>query len=163
MIRALVLILGLSLGLVLAALVGGTAAHLRLVEGWTGGALPGWMARLDADSRLTQGRGTWGEAVFSWRLIGLDGLAVSLTGPDWQAQGQALPGRDGLAIGQLSGVLPLAFLEAGPGMLALEGGMIALSPEGRLRAGQIDGIARGSDPEGSVRLTWDEGWKLAVR
>ena len=163
MIRAIALILGLTLGLALALLVGGTLGHLRLILPQTGLTLPEWVAGLEDDSRVAQGRGSLNGAALHWRLTGREGFAVSLSGADWQARGQALPPGAALRIGQLSGVIPLAYLDAGPGLLALAGGEVTLAPDGTLRSGRIEGTARGSEPDGAVALVWNDGWQLISR
>ena len=160
MIRALALILGLLLGLALAGLAGGTVAHLRTLAG---GHLPGWVAGLDGDSGFAEGGGTLNGATLHWRRQGL-GLAISLSGPDWQASGRAQLDGTALRIGDLSGIVPLGWLDAGEGVLALEGGEVVLAPDGSLRAARIDGQARGSQPDGPVTLVWEGGtWVLTAR
>lgn len=159
MIRALALILGLLLGLVLAGATGGTVAHLRMLAGER---LPGWVAGLDAGSRLVEGSGTLNGAALHWRRQGL-GLALDLRGPDWQARGRGQLEGAALRIDDLSGIVPLDWLGAGGGVLALEAGEVLLGPDGSLRAARIDGQARGGQLEGPVTLVWDDGWALSSR
>lgn len=160
MIRALALVLGLLIGLSLAALYAGTLGHLRQANL----PLPGWTDTLDAGSRVIEGRGTLNGAALTWRATGLDGLRLSLSGPDWQVQGQGMPGPGGLAISDLSGVLPLGVLGAGEGALVIEAGLLDVAFDGTLREGRIDGTARGSDPEGAVTLVLENGgWILSAR
>lgn len=75
MIRALVLILGLALGLALAIGFYGRMAHLRMVT-----TLPDWTAAIAGDAGLASGQAglTAGYSI-SWRLAGLD-----RRGPYWQ-------------------------------------------------------------------------------
>lgn len=160
MIRALGLIVGLLLGLALAGLWGGTVGHLRLLAG---DRLPGWVAGLDPDSGLNAGRGTLNGAALHWHRDGL-GLALSLSGPDWQASGRARLDGAALGIGDLQGLVLLDWLGAGEGLLALEAGEIRLGPRGDLLSARIDGQVRGGQPEGPVTLVWEDGgWVLTAR
>ena len=159
MIRGFAVFLGLWLGLCVAVLFGGTLAHLRM----TGLSLPDWVAGVADDARFTEGRGTLNGAALHWRLSGWSGFDVTLTGPDWQAQGRAEPEGTALRITQIAGIVPLGYLDAGAGDLALEGGEMLVGLDGTLRDGQLEGQARGSDPAGPVTLIWEDGWRLASR
>ncbi|MBN8292963.1 hypothetical protein JI664_13400 [Rhodobacter sp. NTK016B] len=160
MIRAFALVAGLLIGLLLAVLYAGTLGHARQA----GLPLPVWTETLDAGSRLIEGRGTLAGASLSWRATGLDGVRLSLIGPDWQVQGQGMPGAGGLSVTDLSGIVPLGVLDAGEGALVIDAGALSLAFDGTLREGRIDGTARGSDPDGAVTLVWqDGGWVLSAR
>jgi len=160
MIRVLAVFLGLWLGLCLALLFGGTLGHLRMVSERIGWALPGWVAALDDDSGFTSGQGRLESASLDWRLTGWDGFDLRLTGPDWQATGRAEPEGAALRIGALRGTLPLDWLGAGPGMLALDGGDLLVGLDGEIREGRIDGQASGA----AVTLLWEGGaWRNASR
>ena len=145
MIRALAVVLGLALGLTAAVAVGGRVGHLRAL-----GLAPAWTDSLDPDAGLPEGRGTVNGAALSWQWRGLRGWAVTLRGPDWQAQAQGWPRIEGVDLTDLRGVVPLAQLDAGAGVLALEGGALTLGWTGALRAGQVQGQAR----SGPLALRW---------
>ncbi|WP_068303492.1 hypothetical protein [Pararhodobacter sp. CCB-MM2] len=164
MIRAFLLFLGLWLGLCLAVLLGGTVGHLRQLSDWTGWALPAWTEGLDADAGFRHGAGRLEGARLSWALSGLSGFDVRLSGPDWQASGFATPEGASLRVDQLAGLVPLTWLQAGPGLLSLDGGQLRLGLDGTIDDGQLQGQARGSEPEGAVTLDWTgDGWALAAR
>ena len=145
MTRTLAVIVGLLLGLGLAAAVGGRVGHLRALR-----LAPAWKANMSPDAGLPEGRGTLAGAALSWRWHGLDGWTVTLRGADWQAQAQAWPGNGGLVLSDLRGVLPLSVLEAGTGALAVEGGALTLDWGGRTVAGDIDGRTQ----DGPLHLRW---------
>lgn len=157
--RVFALLLGLWLGLCAAALVGGTLGHLRL----TGLSLPGWTGGIDDSARFVEGRGTVQDAALHWRLSGWSGFDVSLTGPDWQARGWAEPEGAALRIGQIAGLVPLDLLGAGAGVLAIEAGEIVAGLDGSLRAGRLEGQARGSATDGPVVAIWNGGWTVSSR
>lgn len=159
MIRGFSLLLGLVLGLALAGLWGGTLGHLRQVAG---DRLPGWTAGLRADSRLVEGGGLLNGALLHWRRDGA-GLALSLDGADWQATGRARLDGAALRIGDLAGIVPLAWLGAGEGMLALDGGEVRLRLDGTPLGARIEGQVRGAGPAGPVTLVWDGTWSLTAR
>lgn len=169
MIRALVLILGLVLGLCVALLVGGRLAHLRSFAPDT---VPVWAAEIDGSAALVAGHGRLLGADLRWQLagIGLRGphWAVTLSGADWQAQGNALLSGTGLQIEALSGLIPGSLLEPGAsGLLVIEGGALNLMmPGGWLFGGTAQGQSRGLTLDGTaldgpVTLRVDYGdWSL---
>ena len=160
MIRAALLLLGLWLGLCLAVLLGGSLGHLRQISDWTGWPLPAWTEGLEPSSGFLGGEGQFRGARLYWALSGLSGFRVGLSGPDWQAEGFATPQGETLVVDDLSGVVPLGWLGAGPGAMGLEGGEMTLGLDGTVRSARIEGTARGAEPSGPVLLEWSDGWVL---
>lgn len=153
MIRAVVLILGLVLGLFAAATVGGRLAHLRAVAP---ASVPIWAAGFDGASGVLEGQGQMLGADLRWHLGGFGLLGpqwqLSLSGADWQAQGVGRLTAKGFQIEGLSGLIPGALLETGStGMLALEGGVLDLMMPGAwLLEGSAQGQARDLTLDGAV-------------
>ncbi|MCL4676376.1 MAG: hypothetical protein KJZ59_10240 [Pararhodobacter sp.] len=164
MIRALVLILGLLLGLCGAAVLGGRMAHLRLATA----ALPAWTEGLDGDAGVLAGQGRIGGAALGWELVGVDRQGprwrILLSGPDWQARGAMRVAGTGLRVEGLDGVIPASVLVPGAaGMLALNGGLVRIAlPAGTLTEAELNATARGlvlegGRSDGSVLLRYAEG------
>jgi len=116
MIRALVLVIGLTLGLSLAVVVEGRMVHLRALAG---DRLPDWTHLIADDAALL--RGTAAPAPerlmlsASWRLARIGGAGpvwrIQLSGPGARLDGDAVLGVDGVPVlQQLSGRVELAAL-----------------------------------------------------
>lgn len=145
MMRALVIVLGLALGLAVAAVIDGRMAHLRLVAG---DRLPAWTAALPDDAGLWRGTLPDGSAELRWRFSGLS-LSGAERGLSWrlEAVGPGLrleadlalpatalmPGQHEARITRLRGTVDLTELAQDFELAAAEG---SGRPEGRLTVAQ---------------------------
>ncbi|MCB1406187.1 MAG: hypothetical protein KDK01_07965 [Rhodobacteraceae bacterium] len=159
MIRALVLTLGLVLGLCAALAVGGRMAHLRMVTD----GLPGWSEGIDDRAGVLAGQGRVAGAVLRWRQAGI-GWQVTLSGADWQARGMARIMGWEIRIEGFDGVIPASLLVPGAaGMLALADGMLRIAlPAGILTDAELHATARGLEltgapPDGPLILRFSDG------
>jgi hypothetical protein len=171
MMRVILVLLGFVLGLAAAVALGGRMAHLRALglagaEGWTTGVAD--------EAGLVSGTAAVAGGAVDWALAGIDASGprwrVTLTGPDWQAQGRARLASGGVGIRDMAGLLDTAVLGAGmTGQVALTGGALSLAlpsgtvTEARLagqtRALSLDGIAF----DGAVTLILSDGvWTVVA-
>lgn len=159
MIRALVVILGLLLGLVLALGLGGQVGHLRAA-----GLAPGWMAGLADEAGLRAGRGEVAGAQLRWRFHGVDALgphwAAQIDGDDWQVRAMVRADLTGLWFQSVEGLVPGSLLAVGGlGLIAVqEGALLLWLPSPMWFEGHLSGVARGLhlgavQAEGPVTLT----------
>lgn len=166
MIRALVLVLGLALGLTLAGITQGRMAHLRALL-----TLPEWTQPIAADAGVLRGHATGpGGYVLRWRLARPDWRgpvwALWIEGPGTRIDLEAVLARTGLALGAAQGtgalqgpVLAGRFeVTGGAGSVTAQG--LRLDLDGRGTALVRDGATL---PEAAARLSlFPGGWRLAI-
>ena len=179
MIRALVLILGLLLGLTAAVTLAGRMSHLRMVFG---ADLPTWTLGIDDSAGVLSGHGQVNSADLRWHLARVDlqgpHWQVTLGGADWQVDTDARVGGLSMVFDGVNGLTPASQItDTARGMIAITAGELTLSlPGGALVSGQLQGRARDlelGDPvadgpvrdgpvlDGPVTLVWADGvWRV---
>lgn len=166
MIRALVILLGLAIGLAAAVITQGRISHWRALAD-----PPAWTAVLAPDSGLLRGRAPGpGGYGLGWRLAGLDGRgpvwAVWIDGPGTRIDLDATLGRQGL---HLHGARGSGALEtpARAGQFAVTGGTGYVTAQGLIidldaRATRLRRDGTGL-PDGPANLNlFPGGWRLAL-